>query len=172
MTIVAHPPWATHQPLSKQFRRLRLTQQAHRAKRKRAAFASEAIVPKDVSAVTHTLRRLNDLAASPDYVPLSRDTVLRTVQFVQAVASRGGIPPTVLPDDDGVAVLHWVSSDRSLVVEVDASGPVLLWAKDGSEPPLTLTNRWEVTEEARRLVEAYTRAASSANSQWRSFIDC
>lgn len=115
------------------------------------------------AAVSATIRRINELHRSRDYAELDAQTSLRTIEFVRSVAPDSSVSPTLLPDEDGTAILHWVCGDRSLIVDVDSTGPVLLWAKTGDSQAMASTDPTEITRLARQLVETYTSATNSVN---------
>ncbi len=167
MTAIAVRGWSGATKLPDSVRIKRAVVRSDSGQRSWAPYAASA-PPAKVSAVTDTVRQIAALDRSDDYACLSPRTRLRIIQFVQAIAPGSQVPPAILPDEDGVGVLHWVSAEHSLVIEVDESGPILLWTQSGSREPRTIRGLWEITEEARRLVDSYTRLAASTNPQWRS----
>lgn len=173
MTIAAVPEaWlrgshkADHAEARKQLAKVTI---AKRASRRRAQFTHEAVRP-EFGAVSHTVRQLAALRQSDDYARLNSETERKTIQFVQAVSRGSQVPPTVLPDEDGLAVLHWVSGGHSFVVEIGEAGPISLWSKRDGEPAETVADPWRILNIARQLVTRYTRAADAVNPFWRGLF--
>jgi hypothetical protein len=62
---------------------------------------------------------------------ISERTQRQVLAFLARISRTDSIPASIAPDDDGIAVLHWVTGDVSLQVDVFEDGPDYLWFADG-----------------------------------------
>jgi len=127
-----------------------------------------AASPTDLPVVEDVERKLHilDVAAPGE---LTSQTKKQVVSFLRAVTNRDTTYPSVAPDDDGVAVLHWVAGDFTVQVDVDETGPIYLWVRQGGSPATVVTNdpmRIKALAQA-RLGEMAARVAK-VNPHWRS----
>jgi len=126
------------------------------------AFPTSLPVVEDVERKMHAL----DVAAPGE---LTGQTKKQVLSFLRAVTSRDTTYPSVVPDDEGVAVLHWVAGDLTVQVDVDETGPVYLWVRQGDSPATVVTSdpvRINALAQA-RLGDMAARVAK-INPHWRS----
>lgn len=119
-------------------------------------------VVDDVERKMHAL----DTAAPGE---LTSQTKKQVSSFLRAVTSKDTTYPSVAPDDEGVAVLHWVAGDFTVQVDVDETGPIYLWVRRGNNPASVVTGdspRIKALARA-RLGEMAARVAA-VNPHWRS----
>ena len=75
--------------------------------------------------------------------------------------------PSIMPDDEGVAVLHWAAGPRSLQIDIEESGPTYLWHRTPSGHTQTITDPVRIRTLTRAVLERVTEEAESADPHWR-----
>jgi len=119
----------------------------------------------------HVVRALGKISvAAVGAGGLDDQTVLMVQKFLGQVSDAGTVYPSIVPDG-GAAVLHWVAAPMSIVVEVDANGPVCCRARflDGSVERLTdPLDPWRIPALVRRALVGLTDHVELVNPGWRS----
>jgi hypothetical protein len=91
---------------------------------------------------------------------LSEATQGRVLAFLEQITDR----PTfvsIVPDDDGVAVLYWVAGDIALQVDITENGPDYLWVSVGGNAR-SVTAAEEVHRTAARVLSGMAATEAAA----------
>lgn len=88
--------------------------------------------------------------------------------FVTKVTDENSTVPSVVPSEDGGAILHWVAGNASIEVEVGATGARYLWATrvDGGQETLA-DDPSAIQAATRRLVADMAAHVNAVNPRWR-----
>lgn len=122
----------------------------------------------DTPVTSETRKNMN--ALSTDVLGesgLSRQVQSRVLEFLRLVSTETTTFPSVVPDDDGVAVLHWVAGGRVLQVDVEDSGPTYLWAKEPNHQNVILTDPASIIPCAKIKLERIAIQVMAVNPSWR-----
>lgn len=96
---------------------------------------------------------------------LSARTQHQVLRFLSRVTKPNSTFAAIVPDDDGVAVVHWAAGGTSLQIDIDADGPSYLWTHtDGKS--VSFTQPAAIYNVAERVLKAMATAADEANPQW------
>lgn len=98
---------------------------------------------------------------------LSRKTQNSVLEFLRTVSSKTTTFPSVVPDDEGVAVLHWVAGGRSLQVDVEETGATYLWAKEPGHETVVLTEPADINVCAKIKLQRIADDVNAVNPTWR-----
>lgn len=122
----------------------------------------------DTPALVETRRNMHTLSKDMFGVSgLSRLVQHKVLEFLRIVTTEATTFPSVVPDDDGVAVLHWVAGGRALQVDVEESGPTYLWAKEPNHENVVLTEPASIIPCAKIKLERIANDVTAVNPSWR-----
>lgn len=116
--------------------------------------------------LTEARRTLQDLTTEElGTSGLSLRTREQVLLFLRRVTGPDSTYTSIVPDDEGVAVLHWVAGPKSLQVDVSEDGPDYLWTCDehGSRYVTTAPAIYTI---AQRVLAEMASAAVNANPSW------
>lgn len=100
---------------------------------------------------------------------LSQRTKAQVVDFLRSISDERTTFPSIAPDDEGVAVLHWVTGDLSLQIDVDETGPIYLWAKPKGGQSMVLTEPGpRLSAVAAIMLTHMADVAAHAKPNWRA----
>lgn len=100
---------------------------------------------------------------------LRQDTRRQVLEFLNDVTGASSTFPSMTPEDDSTAILHWVAGDLHLVIDVDESGPIYLWVRTGHESH-SVTNPTTIRTLSRSVLSRMAQAASATRPGWRRLI--
>jgi len=115
--------------------------------------------------VTRQIAKLSDTALGAE--GLSAAVQREVIRFVAQITATSDVPPSLGVDEDGVAVLHWLAGDLSMVIDIDETGPVHGWLHQ-QEKTSSTSDPLEVYVMASDGVEAVTVRTNAANPRWRN----
>lgn len=142
-------------------RRARLTGGA-RSRTKGRAVWDQVLMLQQASPAEAMASQLRALREGDIELPrLGEQTEKRVLQFVNNVCTQVATLPSVAPDGEGVAILHWVAGRESLVVTIEARGATSLWFKSGSEPAISISDEWQIQARARSIVTSFGQRVTS-----------
>ncbi len=88
--------------------------------------------------------------------------------LIAQVTDEHSTVPSVVPSEDGGAILHWVAGNASIEVEIDTTGARYLWATRIDGGLETLADDPSAIQTAtRRLVADMAAHVSAINPRWR-----
>lgn len=100
---------------------------------------------------------------------LSEGTKLEVLEFLRNVSDKRTTFPSIAPDEDGIAVLHWVAGDMVLQVDVDESGPIYMWAKYGRLGARTIDGPQSLMYAlSKSMLARMAEIAAHLNPGWRA----
>lgn len=94
-------------------------------------------------------------------------TAEQVLQFLSEVGDARTTFPSILPDEDRTATLHWLATPMSLVIQIDRSGPIYGRAQHGDRSVEWSDNSSEIIELARRSLREITDHVEAVNPRWR-----
>lgn len=97
---------------------------------------------------------------------LSALTQAQVYRFLSRITHPNSTYASIVPDDDGVAVLHWVAGDMSLQVDVTEDGPDYLWMCDGHSPARCHTQPQAIYHVAELALRAIAQSAEISDRNW------
>lgn len=132
---------------------------------KKAVAALGASLQADTPPIAHARAVLTGLDAHALEGPgLSERTQAMVLTFLSRVTAEDSTFVSIVPDDDGVAVLHWVAGELALQVDVTENGPDYLWVSDpDSGPSRSITGQEAIHNISRRVLSKMASAAQSAD---------
>lgn len=119
------------------------------------------------TAVAEARAVLDEIEASGKAeVFLSERTKEQVLRFLARVTDENSTYASIVPDDDGIAVLHWVAGSRALQVDVGDSGPNYLWMRDAGQTRYS-TDPAAIYHIAETVLGAMAVDAHRADPNWR-----
>ncbi len=124
--------------------------------------------PTDLPAVLEAQRLMSSLGTDAFGTSgLSGVTRARVLQFLRDVSNDRTTFPSIVPDDDGTAVLHWAAGSDAVQVDVDETGPIYLWIRHAGATFAIDGDARRIRAEASRALDRIARDVDSINPDWR-----
>lgn len=119
------------------------------------------------STVTEAIRAMKNLGTDVlGESGLSERTKDQVRTFLDRVTDHKSPFVTIVPDDEGVAVLHWAAGNVSLQVDVGEDGPEYVWLADGDSRQ-SATNPEAVHNIAERTLKRIGERLEESRPGWR-----
>ncbi|WP_157508687.1 hypothetical protein [Luteipulveratus halotolerans] len=131
-----------------------------------ARFPDRPSLTTATPAMKHVSHLIEEICDDLGHDAFEAKTVRNIFDFLRQVTTAESTFPSIVPDDDGVAVLHWVAGERHLQVDIDSDGPSYLWVKVASES-FSLTDPSHVRTLSKAVLASMAEEVWTRNPFWR-----